>query len=143
MAPSAVYQHAAPIPTFNKNDILKVRDAPYAYRNDTWEKPVADDYMYAFKYNFPLPTHDENSNVLDFTQDDEQCLQAIAVRNLKQLEQVIQSRDSKAFAKLFLDSGKLNGAACFLGITTDSIRCVERQAYFHVGLSFIQHPSEH
>ncbi|KAJ9497387.1 hypothetical protein H2202_007191 [Exophiala xenobiotica] len=106
MAPSAIYETVAQVPVGQKQ-LLKVKDAPTAYRNDTWKGPVADDYMYAFKYNFPLPTHDnsDGSDALDFTEDDEMDRRAIAERFLNQLELVIQSRDSKAFAGLFLYSG--------------------------------------
>lgn len=110
MAPSAIYVPPAH-QIIGKNEILKVKNAPCAYRDDTWKKPVADDYMYAFKYNFPLPTYGGESDVLDFTQDDEQNAQDIASRFLKQLELVIQSRDSHAFADLFLDSGEFH-ASC-------------------------------
>jgi hypothetical protein len=107
MAPSAIYETVAQVPVGQKQ-LLKVKDAPTAYRNDTWKGPVADDYMYAFKYNFPLPTHDnsDGSDALDFTEDDEMHRRAIAERFLNQLELVIQSRDSKAFADLFLYSGE-------------------------------------
>ena len=100
MAPSAISEPLA------QQDFLKVKNAPLAYRNGIWKKPVADDYMYAFKYNFPLPTHDDGADVLDFEEDDETNERAIADRFLKELEQVVQSRDSKAFADLFLYSGE-------------------------------------
>lgn len=100
MAPSAIIEPPAP------KELFRVENAPLAYRNDTWKKPVADDYMYAFKYNLPLPTHGDGKDVLDLTEDDEKNRVEIAERFLKQLEQIIQSRDSKAFADLFLDSGE-------------------------------------
>jgi hypothetical protein len=111
MAPSAIYETVAQEPLGQKQ-LLKVKNAPTTYRNDTLKGPVADDYMYAFKYNFPLPTHDgsDGSNVLDFTEEDETDRRAISEQFLKQLEQVIQSRDSKAFAELFLYSGEFNEA---------------------------------
>lgn len=111
MAPSAIYQPVVQPPLFNKGDLLKVKNAPYSYGNNTWKKPVADDYMYAFKYNATLPTRENNPDVLDFTREDEQNVQEIAQSALQQLEQVIQSRDSKAFAHSFLDCGKLMCAA--------------------------------
>jgi hypothetical protein len=87
----------------------KTDNTPVAYGNDARKKPVADDYMYAFKYNFPLPIHGNDTDVLDFTEDDETNQWTIAEQFVKGLEQVIQSRDSKAFANLFLDSGKSVG----------------------------------
>ncbi len=107
MAPSAIYETVAQEPVAQKQ-LLKVKNAPTAYRNDTSKGPVADDYMYAFKYNFPLPTHGDDSEVLDFIEDDETNRRAVAEKFLKQLEQVIQSRDSKAFADLFLYSGEID-----------------------------------
>ena len=107
MAPSAIYETVAQEPVAQKQ-LLKVKNAPTVYRNDTWKGPVADDYMYAFKYNFPLPTHGDGSDVLDFTEDDETNRRAVAEQFLHELEQVIQSRDSKAFADLFLHSGEFD-----------------------------------
>jgi hypothetical protein len=109
MAPSAIYETVAQAPVGQKQ-LLKVKNAPTTYRNDTSKGPVADDYMYAFKYNFPLPTHadSDDSNVLDFTDDDETDRRAISERFIKELEQVIQSRDSQAFADLFLYSGEFD-----------------------------------
>lgn len=112
MAPSAIHQPVLQTSTFNKNDLLRVKNAPFTYRNDTVKKPVADDYMYAFKYNLPLPTHDSGANVLDFTQEDEQDSDAIALRVLKRMEQIIASRDSQAFAELFLDNGECQVFVC-------------------------------
>ncbi|KAI1617017.1 putative monooxygenase protein [Exophiala viscosa] len=99
MAPSAIYEPVA------QKQLLKVENAPTTYRNDSVKKPVADDYMYAFKYNFPLPTHGDDSEVLDFTEDDQKNRREIADQFIKELEQVVQSRDSKAFADLFLYNG--------------------------------------
>jgi len=107
MAPSAIYEpQALPQVQVFKNDILKVKNAPFVYRDDTVKKPVADDYMYAFKYNAPLPTHGNDTDVLDFTAEDESDAQSVADRFLKELALIIQSRDAKAFADLFLASGK-------------------------------------
>lgn len=142
MAPSAIYEPLVQRDIL-KNDILKIQKAPLAYRNDTWKKPVADDFMYAFKYNFPLPTHNEGSDVLDFTQDDEASADIIAEQFLKKFEQIIQSRDAKEFANLFLDSGKSALWSDLVNSKTDDERCLERQSRFHLGLSFVQHSTEH
>ncbi|KAJ9132188.1 Flavin-containing monooxygenase [Pleurostoma richardsiae] len=61
--------------------------------------------MYAFKYNNPLPLHNEGSDITDFTAEDEENKQAIAEDFVKELEQTIQAKDSETFAGLFLDSG--------------------------------------
>ena len=105
MAPSAIIEPAAPLAP---KQISRIENAPLAYRNDTWQKPVADDYMYAFKYNFPLPTYGDGKDVLDLTQDDEKDRSDIADQFIKQLEQIIQSRDSQAFADLFLSCGEFD-----------------------------------
>lgn len=109
MAPTAVYEEPLARIDFSKSDLSKVKNAPYAYRNDTWAKPVADDFMYAFKYNAPLPTHDNAGVATDFTQDEEKDARATADGFLERLEQVIQSRDATAFAGLFLDCGECAG----------------------------------
>lgn len=142
MAPSAVYEPVVQKDIF-ENDLLKVQNAPLLYRNQIAQKPVADDYMYAFKYNFPLPTHEEGADVLDFTEDDEKNQEAVADRFLKEMEQVIQSRDAKAFADLFLQSGESDYCLYSSVSETDKIRCVERQSRFHLGLPFLQHPKEY
>lgn len=100
MAPSAIIEPPGP------KELFRVENAPLAYQNDTWKKPVADDYMYAFKYNFPLPTHGNGKDVLNFSEDDASHREEIAHRFIKQLEQVIQSRDSRAFSELFYYSGE-------------------------------------
>lgn len=108
MAPSAV--HDEPLPQIDslKSNLLKAQNAPFVYRNDTLKKPVADDYMYAFKYNFPLPTHGDEADILDFSESDETDKEALAHQFLQELQQVIQSRDAKTFANMFLDSGGSN-----------------------------------
>ena len=63
--------------------------------------------MYALKYNFPLPTHGKGSDILDFTAEDEENKDSTAGQFLKTLQQVIQERNSTAFAGLFLDSGRI------------------------------------
>lgn len=100
MAPSAIIEHPAP------KELSRVKNAPLTYRDDTWEKPVADDYMYAFKYNFPLPIYGAGNIAQDFSEDDERDRKEIAHRFLKKLELIGQSRDSEAFAELFLDCGE-------------------------------------
>lgn len=106
MAPSAIYHGPLAPNTINKSDLLKVQNAPFVYRNDTTQKPVADDYMYSFKYNFPLPTYGDGTDVLDFDADEESQSCDVAERFLKEFEQIIQSRDAKAFADLFLQGGE-------------------------------------
>lgn len=86
-------------------DIENVKNAPYHYLNRNLKAPVADDFMYAFKHNNPLPLHGKGTDVVDFTADDEKSKQTIAEEILKKLEQAIQAKDSKTFSGLFLASG--------------------------------------
>jgi hypothetical protein len=112
MAPSAIYEPVAP-KQLSPKQLLKVENMPTAYRNNTWKRPVADDYMYAFKYNFPLPTTGDDSDVLDFTEEDEAKRGTTAEQFLQKFALVIQSRDSKAFADLFLYSGESDKSSGF------------------------------
>lgn len=100
MAPTAISVPLA------EAELAKAKNAPTAYRNDTWKKPVADNYLYDFKYNFPLPTHGKSGDILDFTEEESKNLQAIAEEYVKDLGQIIQRGDSSAFARLFLDIGE-------------------------------------
>ncbi|KAE8375835.1 putative flavo protein [Aspergillus bertholletiae] len=88
----------------SQSDVARIKNAPFLYRNDSVKKPIADDFMYAFKYNSPLPTHG-TTDILDFTADEEASRQVIADQFVKELEHIIQGGDSKAFAGLFLDNG--------------------------------------
>lgn len=99
MAPGAITKPPAEV------DLFKTKNAPTAYRNETWKKPVADDYMYDFKYNFDLPTHENSDYIRDFTEEEERNVYTIAKQYVEEISQVIQSKDSKAFADLFLDIG--------------------------------------
>lgn len=47
----------------SQKDIEDVKNAPFYYRNPNSKAPVADDFMYAFKYNNPLPTHDGKTDI--------------------------------------------------------------------------------
>lgn len=73
--------------------------------NDTTERPpVADDYMYDFKYNHALPTID----VLG-TEIPQNCdAQVEAAGIVKQLSDALGARNPEAFANIFLEYGKIN-----------------------------------
>ncbi|VUC30072.1 unnamed protein product [Clonostachys rosea] len=83
----------------------QVKNAPFYYRNSSIKAPVADDFMYAFKYNNPLPLHGTDTDIIDFTVEDEGNKEAIAVDFLKELEQIIQAKDAQKFASLFIETG--------------------------------------
>lgn len=91
-------------------DIAKVENAPFHYRNPALKAPVADDFMYAFKYNNPLPLHGKDTAFLDFTEEEDKNKRGIAEEFVKGLEQIIQAKDSERFAGLFLDRGKSTNA---------------------------------
>lgn len=90
----------------SQKDIEDVKNAPFYYRNPNRKAPVADDFMYAFKYNSPLPTHDGKTDIIDFAAEDEHNKKDIANQFVKELEQIVQAKDADAFAGLFLNSGK-------------------------------------
>jgi len=64
-------------------------------------KPVADDFMYDFKYNHPLPTTDVLG--LDIPIDCDAQKEAEAV--MATLSDVMGNGDAQGFADLFLDYG--------------------------------------
>ena len=63
--------------------------------------PVADNFMYDFKYNHELPTTD----VLGVRVPDDCDAQAVAERLLSQLARAMQDGNADEFANLFLDYG--------------------------------------
>ena len=65
--------------------------------------PVADDFMYAFKYNAPLPTTD----VLGIAVPNDCVPQRAADEMVARLSEVCATGHAAAFADLFLESGKL------------------------------------
>ena len=64
--------------------------------------PVADDYMYDFKYNHPLPT----SDVLGISVPIDCNASKEAGDILTLLSRAMEERDAEAFADLFLEHGK-------------------------------------
>lgn len=64
--------------------------------------PVADDYMYDFKYNAPLPTCDALGVSIPIECDAQQAAKTL----VDQLESVFRNRSATDFANLFLDQGK-------------------------------------
>ncbi|PLB51483.1 putative flavo protein [Aspergillus steynii IBT 23096] len=86
-----------------QSDIDNVKNAPFTYKNAFTKPPLSDDFMYDFKYDFPLPTIG-SADILDFSAEDEKHKNATAEQFLKDLERIIERHDSKAFAELFLDN---------------------------------------
>lgn len=65
--------------------------------------PVADDFMYDFKYNHPLPTTD----LLGIAIPAECNAQLEAEGIVKRLSAAMENGNAPAFTDLFLESGKL------------------------------------
>jgi hypothetical protein len=105
MAPSRIEQstdvdeHNAELATLGVKAIAKqsrVNDAAQS-------PPVADDYMYDFKYNHPLPTTDVLG--VEFPKD---CnAQAEADGIVKRLSDALGSSDPDAFTEMFLEHGEI------------------------------------
>jgi len=67
-------------------------------------KPVADDYMYDFKYNAPLPfLSKEITSVGDVN------VQPLVDSLYTKLSSALIEKDAKAFAGLFLTDGECHG----------------------------------
>jgi hypothetical protein len=64
--------------------------------------PVADDFMYDFKYNHPLPTSDVLGLAVPSDCDASKEAEAL----IAQLSRVMEDSDPEAFAELFLEHGK-------------------------------------
>ncbi|KAF5511864.1 putative indole-3-pyruvate monooxygenase YUCCA4 [Colletotrichum siamense] len=98
MAPSTVFDHAEA----NGVDIAARAAVKQAELNGTAERPpVADDYMYDFKYNHALPTTD----VLGVQIPQDCDAQSEAEGIVRQLSDALGSGNAEAFADLFLEYG--------------------------------------
>jgi len=93
--------------------------------------PVADNFMYDFKYNHALPTIDALG--IDIREDID--AQAEADSLMQSLERVLGQGDAAGFAGMFLDYGKKPHHAYRPRL---NFRRLERQAVFHLGLSNFQ-----
>lgn len=71
--------------------------------HDQVAKPVADDFMYDFKYNHNLPTTDILGLDIPADCDAQKEAEGIVAR----LSKATSEEDAQAFAELFLDYGKL------------------------------------
>lgn len=81
----------------------KAASAKQTMMNDGVQPPpVADDYMYDFKYNHPLPTTDVLR--IEFPKDCDAQVEADGI--VKRLSDALGSGDADAFTELFLDYGK-------------------------------------
>lgn len=94
MAPHVQEPAAVPIP------VSKAKGA--VFDHDNVQKPVADDFMYDFKYNHSLPTTDVLGIEIPVDCDAQKEAEGIVAR----LSKAASEGDAQAFAALFLDYGK-------------------------------------
>lgn len=71
-------------------------------KHEVPKPPVADDFMYDFKYNHPLPTTD----VLGIEIPADCNAQSEAEGIMKSLSDAMGAGDAQAFTNLFLEYGK-------------------------------------
>jgi hypothetical protein len=64
--------------------------------------PLADNYMYDFKYNHALPTTDLLGTTVDVDVDAKQVADGL----VSQLETILGNGDAEGFADLFVDYGR-------------------------------------
>lgn len=103
MAPSRISEHNDVQDNYVDVNALKARaTSKLAEVNGTTERPpVADDYMYDFKYNHALPT----TNVLGRKIPQDCNAQVEAEGIVKRLSEVLGAGNAEQFADIFLEYG--------------------------------------
>lgn len=91
----------------------KVRVKDVELQLPSYHPPVADDYMYDFKYNHALPT----SDVLGITIPDDCDAQTEAEAIVAHLSEVMGQGHGEKFANLFLEYGKFDHIHYVYGVT--------------------------
>ncbi|KAK4928508.1 hypothetical protein LTR66_016224, partial [Elasticomyces elasticus] len=79
----------------------RIQSKSVTLNHDQVQKPVADDFMYDFKYNHPLPTTDVLGIDIPADCDAQKEAEGIAAN----LSKATSEEDPHAFAELFLDYG--------------------------------------
>ncbi|KAJ5361832.1 hypothetical protein N7541_002676 [Penicillium brevicompactum] len=79
----------------------RIQSKSVTLNHDQVQKPVADDFMYDFKYNHPLPTTDVLGIDIPADCDAQKEAEGIAAN----LSKATSEEDPQAFAELFLDYG--------------------------------------
>jgi hypothetical protein len=105
MAPHAVDDYTTTV-TSNQTDITNVKIKSIVKDADAEEPappPVADSFMYDFKYNHALPT----SDVLGIEIPQDCDAQNVANDIVNRLSDCLWAGDAETFAGLFLESGRL------------------------------------
>ncbi|KFY76151.1 hypothetical protein V499_04081 [Pseudogymnoascus sp. VKM F-103] len=85
----------------NEVDIAKIKSKSLVSHVELSKPPVADDFMYDFKYNHPLPTSDVLGIEIPTDCDAHREAEGIVAR----LSDAMGKRDARAFADMFLDYG--------------------------------------
>jgi len=134
MAPTAV-RDAAPFVTDVADLKAKIVDN-HVEIDKTPVPPVADNFMYDFKYNHSLPTIDALGTDVPADTD--------AAKVAEQLGAVVSSawenNSAEDFAELFLEYGQYEHPNCRHANPADETRCLAGQARLHVGLPNLQLP---
>lgn len=81
--------------------MVNIESKSAALNHDRVQKPVADNFMYDFKYNHPLPTTDTLGVDIPADCDAQKAAEGIVAR----LSKAMSEGDAQAFAGLFLDHG--------------------------------------
>jgi hypothetical protein len=87
----------------NGVDIANIKPKSTISHVDSSNLPVADDFMYDFKYNHPLPT----SDVLGIEIPTDCNAQREAEGIMAGLSDAMGKGDARAFADMFLDYGEI------------------------------------
>lgn len=115
MAPIAIYDPAIKNIAVNKDvDLLDIKAKVVVdqVEIDLGPKPpVADDYMYDFKYNHPLPTTDVLGTDIPADVDAKREAEDL----VSGLSDTLERRDAQAFADLFLEYGTILSAWALVG----------------------------
>lgn len=99
MAPSILQEFVDADPISNG---IAFKSKVKTLNHDNVPKPVADDFMYDFKYNHPLPTTDILGVEIPMDCDAQREAEGIVAR----LSKAASDEDAEAFAGLFLDYGE-------------------------------------
>lgn len=105
----------------------------------SFRPPVADDFMYDFKYNHPLPTTNDVAIAIPQDCDAQKEANGIVAR----LAETLDNADAEAFTEMFLEHGRLLTTRITwlpAGWLIASHRCLAGQASVHLGLPYLQLP---
>ena len=99
MAPTAVIENTLPV---DLADLKAKSVAGHVELEATPKPPVADDFMYDFRFNHSLPTIDALGR--DVPEDTDALSQAQALTD--RIAEVLGSGDADGFADMFLEFGE-------------------------------------